>query len=173
MPHAAIIGQTTSGKTFLGQQLAKGFQAAGVGVLVLHKPREPWPYANWQTSDPERFLAKFWQCQRCAVFMELADNGVSKWDERFHKCFTEGRHNGHRCFYLSQRAATVHPAIRENCESLYLFTVSAKAATVWSEEFCDTILLKASSIDQYHFLYKRNRYTPATESVLVIKRLSQ
>lgn len=163
MPHAAIVGLTTSGKTFCGQSLAAGFIRAGIKTLVLHKPREPWPRASvyWQTDNPELYLERFWREKSCACFMELADGVVDKFDDRFHLCFTQGRHEGHRCFYLTQRAATVHPAIRENCVSLYLFTVSAKGAALWAEEFCDDTLLKATTLPQYVFLYKENRYTPA------------
>jgi len=168
MPHSAIIGTTTSGKTFLAQKLAEGFIAHGVKTLVLHKPRESWPKKSvfWQTDNPEEFLARFWKEQRCACFMELADSFVDKFDERFHLCFTQGRHEGHRCFYLSQRAASVHPAIRDNCVSLYLFTVTAKAAALWSEEFCDESLMRAVRLPQYHFLHKRDRFAPAVVSTL-------
>lgn len=170
MPHGAIIGMTTSGKTTLGKEMARGFRSRGIATLVLHKPREPWPdnSVSWQTCDPETFLAKFWASRGCAVFMELADGAVSKWDERFQKCFTEGRHEGHRCFYLSQRAATVHPAIRENCESLYLFTVTRAAAKLWADEFCDDALLAAPTLPQYHFVMKPNRFTPASVKKLTL-----
>jgi len=168
MPHATIAGMTMSGKTFLAQTNARAFRAAGVGTLVLHKPGERWPEAcaNWQTDDPEKFLVKFWKAQRCACFMELSDAAVSKWDERFHACFTRGRHHGHRCFFVTQRAATVHPAIRENCESLYLFTCGAKGAAVWAEEFCDNVLLAAATLPQYNFMYKPTRYAPAKRMIL-------
>lgn len=170
MPHGAIIGMTTSGKTTLAKEMAKAFRARGVETLVLRKPREVWPAASasWQTDDPERFLSAFWQSKSCACFMELSDGAVSKWDERFHKCFTEGRHEGHRCFYISQFASTVHPVIRGNCESLYLFTVDYDGAKKWSSSFCDVALLDAVKLPQFHFLMKANRYTPAVERNLTI-----
>ena len=163
MPHRAIIGQTGSGKTFAAQASARKYRGAGVGVLVLHKPREPWPAdcVNWQTDDPERFLRMFWKSRQCACFMELADAEVSKWDDRFHLCFTQGRHEGHRCFYLSQRAGQVHPNIRENCESLCLFSVGMKGAKLWAEEFNDAALIGAVTLEPRWFYFKRSRYLPA------------
>lgn len=164
MPHGAIIGMTTSGKTFLARKMARQFRAQGIPTLVLHKPREPWhaSEASWQTSDPDAFLQKFAATKSHACFMELSDSRVDKFDDRFHKCFTEGRHDGHRCFYLSQRAATVHPAIRENCESLYLFTVDWDAAKIWATTFVDKKLLDAPTLERHWFLHKPNRYTAAT-----------
>ena len=161
---------TTSGKTTLAKQLALSFRKFDVPTLVLHKPREPWDKscASWQTCDPEEFLFKFARTQKHACFMELADGSVDKYDSRFHKCFTEGRHDGHRCFYLSQRAATVHPAIRENCESLYLFTVDWDAAKIWSTTFVDKELLNAPYLPPHYFLHKPNRYTPAVKRKLTL-----
>lgn len=170
MPHGAIIGMTTSGKTTLGKQLAASFMRANLPTLVLHKPREPWPdlSATWQTENPDEFLWKFARVQSHCCFMELADGLVDKYDSRFHTCFTQGRHDGHRCFYLSQRAATVHPAIRENCESLYLFTVDWDAAKIWSTTFVDRKLLEAPSLPPHFFLWKPNRYTPAMQKHLTV-----
>ncbi len=93
--------------------------------------------------------------------MELADADVDKWDARFHLCFTQGRHEGHRCFYISQRAGQVHPNIRENCESLCLFAVGMKAAKLWAEEFNDPALLGAVQLLPHSFLFKPSRYQPA------------
>ncbi len=161
MPHRAVIGQTGSGKTFAAQQMARDFRRRGVGVLGLHKPREPWPAdcVSWQTADADEYLRMFWAARGCACFMELADADVEKSDDRFHRCFTQGRHEGHRCFYLSQRAAQVHPNIRENCESLCLFSVGMKGAKLWAEEFNDVALLGAASLDpkEHYFFYKASR----------------
>lgn len=161
---------TTSGKTTLGKQFCESFYRRSIPTLVLHKPREPWPvnFASWQTEDPDEFLYKFVRVQSHACFMELADGLVDKYDSRFHACFTQGRHDGHRCFYLSQRAATVHPAIRENCESLYLFTVDWDAAKIWATTFVDKKLLDAPNLKPHEFLHKPNRYTPAVLRTLEI-----
>lgn len=156
MPHGAILGMTTSGKTWAAQQQARDFRRRGIGVLVLHKPREPWPAdcVSWQTDNPDEFLRMFWAARCCACFMELADADVEAADTRFHKCFTQGRHEGHRCYFLSQRAAQVHPNIRENCTSLFLFAVATKAAKLWADEFNDPALLGASGLNpQQHFCY--------------------
>lgn len=163
MAHRAIVGQTGSGKTFAAQRMALAYATRGIGVLVLHKPREAWKLVgkSWETDDPDAFLRMFWAARSCACFMELADADVSKFDERFHKCFSQGRHEGHRCFYITQRAGQVHPNIRENCESLCLFAVGMKAAKLWTEEFNDDLLLFTSTLQPHEFFFKANRYVPA------------
>jgi hypothetical protein len=164
--HAAICGQTGTGKTYLAQRLAIEFRQLGKGVIVLHKPREPWSGVNWQTDNPELFIRKFWRCQHVIAFMEFADARVEKMDTRFHDCFSQGRHNGIRCFFLSQRAAQVHPTIRENCSGLYLFGCGAKGAAVWAEEMCDDELLAAATLPPRQFYYKPNRFEPAKPRIL-------
>lgn len=159
MPHAAIIGMTTSGKSTLAKKLCEEFNRAGVPTLALCKPGEPYP-AQWQTTDADAFLAKFWASRGCAAFMEMSDVGIDKFDTRFHEPFSKGRHHGHRVFYVSQRHTQVHPCIRENCENLYLFRVSQKSAAIWAEEFADDGILAATSAPRYHFVMC-GRYTPA------------
>lgn len=163
--HAAIIGSTGSGKTFLAQSLARNAASKGRGVLVLHKEREPWPLPRsplvWQTHDAEAFLRMYWAARSCDCFMELADADVDKFDGRFHRCYTQGRHEGHRNFYLSQRAAMVHPNIRENCSSLYLFAVPIKGARLWADEFNDDTLQQATTLPPHVFFYKPSRFQPA------------
>lgn len=163
MWHGAFIGMTGSGKTFAAQQTAASYIAGGRGVLVLRKPLEPWPAlsASWQTSDPEAFLWKYERARSCACFMELADAYVSKWDARFHRCFQDGRHYGHRAFYISQRGAQVHPNIRDNCGLLWLFGCTDDAAKTWANEFRDETLLRAAEFPPRWFFYKASRYQPA------------
>lgn len=171
MPHRAIVGQTGSGKTFAAQQIARDAVSAGRGVLVLHKPREQWPLPRsplvWQTSDPDAFERMYWKAKSCLCFMELADADVEKHDARFWKMFTQGRHEGHRNFYLSQRAAQVHPNIRENCESLMLFSVPMKGAKLWADEFNDAELLNAVKLPPRWFYFKESRFKPAALMTLI------
>lgn len=182
--HTAIIGQTGSGKTFGAQQLARDMVSRGIKTVVLRKPSEAWPSssASWQTDNPDTYLRMYWASKNVACFMELADAAVSKYDERFHKCFTEGRHDGRHNFYLTQRGAQVHPNIRENCRSLLIFSVAVKAANLWADEMNDLRLINApipeaiipenmrasenrpcgaASLPPHWFFYKPNRFTPA------------
>lgn len=181
--HTACLGQTGSGKTFATQCIAASIITQGMKTIVLHKPDEPWSAASasWQTHDPEEYLRMYWASRNVACFMELSDADVGKYDKRFHDCFTRGRHGGRHNFYLSQRAAQVHPNIRENCASLLLFSVGKAAANLWAEEMNDPRLVSgpipssimtadqlagdvkcgAMALPKHYFFYKPNRYTSA------------
>lgn len=178
MPHGAIIGTTTSGKTFLARQLSKQVKAAGVETIALHKPREPWgkDEITWQTTHIEIFLSYIEERnainrQRIAdglaplggfwASMELSDAAAAKYDERVRKLFTEGRHDGHVFNYLAQRGVQVHPDIRENCVRLYLFACLGDAAKEWSREFNDAELKKAVNLRPRYFMLKTGRFEKA------------
>lgn len=152
--------------------------------MALHKPREPWligKEVSWQTADAERFLAEIevqsWYNNKngtsTAAFMELSDAGVDKYDERIRKLFREKRHDGFRFFYLTQRAATVHPDIRENCTCLYLFTCGGAGAKLWADEFVDDEILKAAKLPAHYFVHKPDRYTPAVVRILQLPKASK
>lgn len=177
MPHGAIIGSTTSGKTFLARFLAREYMGKKAEVIALHKPREPWGKNEvvWQTQHVNLILDKIEERNRenqnliakginpiggFVVFLELSDAAAAKYDERIRKLFTEGRHDGHICHYLSQRGVQVHPDIRENCIRLYLFACLGNAAKEWATEFNDVELKKAGSLPPYYFAYKASRFAP-------------
>lgn len=174
--HGAILGMTESGKTFLARQMARDFRKSDIRTIVLRKELEPWSTkeAWFQTDNPEEFLSQYERIGRdnqrtgnsAVCFMELADADVDKYDIRFHRCFTRGRHMGFRCYYMTQRAASVHPAIRENCSQLYIFTVARKGAQLWADEFCDEEILKAATLPSHRFIHKETRYAPARFRVL-------
>lgn len=161
--HGTIAGMTMSGKTFLAQRLAAKFKRSRIQTLILRRPGEAWPAdaVSWSTEDPDAFLAMFGRARGCACFLELADADVGHTDKRFHACFSKGRHLGHRCYFLSQRAAQVHPTIRENCTELYLFTSGAKGAAIWAEEFADDAILKAATLPRFSFIHKPTRFDQA------------
>jgi hypothetical protein len=185
--HTAVLGLTGSGKTHAAKCIARSLRRAGWGTIVLHKPGEHWgdDCASWKTDDPQRFARQYWRCRNVAAFMELADADVPKYDEEFRAMFTRGRHEGRHNFYLSQRAAQVHPDIRENCKSLLLFMATKNGAKLWADEKGDERLLNlpipleiippeikahidpqnpprgAMGLPPFWFLYKPAGYIPA------------
>jgi len=180
MPHAAIIGMTESGKTYLAKYLAKMYKSKGYETLALHKPDEPWSNeeVTKQTTDLDLLLDLIETRNEenkhkienlgfpsqlingYIVFMELSDANAEKYDSRIHSQFTAGRHKGHMLHYLSQRSAIVHPTIRENCGILYLFNCHSTQAKDWSIEFNDKELLNASKLPVHWFYHKKSRMQP-------------
>jgi hypothetical protein len=170
MPHGIIAGMTLSGKTHLAKTLAQGALNRGAGVCVLHKPREEWPLvgdALFQTEDPELFLRVVRGARSCICFVEMTDarysdgNPIDKNDVRFHALATDSRHEGHEVFFLCQRPVALDPSIRENVSRLFLFRVGDMSASRLAEEFSDPALLRAPTLERYHYLEKPDTFTPS------------
>jgi hypothetical protein len=149
------LGQGKSGKTTLCKQMAAGFRKGGVGVLALTLPHDNWPAANWQTSDPARFVTMFNKAEKCACFIEFSDASVGKYNTAFSDMFTKGRHRGHRVFGIAQRHTQIHPTIRDQWDAFWLFSCGIKTADILADEFGDAAILEAATYPRYKYLLKR------------------
>jgi hypothetical protein len=87
--HGLFLGETGSGKTTRAQGVAGELRRAGLGVLA-HIPAgvPPWPEANRCIYEPARFIETVNASRRCAVFVEMSDASVSKYNEDFTKLAT-------------------------------------------------------------------------------------
>lgn len=174
MAHGLIIGMTESGKSHLAKSLARSIAALGAGVLVLHKPNEPWPLPRaahvWQTADPERFLAIARRAVSCSAFLEMTDarhgadpegEQIDVYDRRFHALATDSRHNGLQCFFIAQRSASIHPNIRENCGRVFLFKCGPLTARTVYDETAEPLFLKAPDLPMRHYIERLRAGEPA------------
>lgn len=160
--HGLFLGETGSGKTNLAQCVAGGFRRAGLGVLA-HIPQgvPPWAAADRCIYDAERFIDTVNRARRCAVFVEMSDASVSKYNDDFIKLATWARNLGHRCFFIAQRHTQINPTIRDQCGRLWLFRVGPKTADILAEEFVDDTLRQACALADWHYMFKE-RGKPAT-----------
>jgi hypothetical protein len=158
--HGIVLGECGSGKSYLcANILAKGFRAAGVGVLA-HIPggTPPWVFSDRCLYDAAAFIELAMRARRCAIFIEMSDAGVSKYDGDFCRLATFSRHLGHRCFFIAQRHTQISPVIRDQCAMLWLFRVGWKTAEVLAEEYVDEALRGAPGLpDRAHFFKERGR----------------
>jgi energy-coupling factor transporter ATP-binding protein EcfA2 len=160
--HGLFLGETGSGKTTLARACAGVFRRSGIGVLA-HIPAgvPPWPEADRCIYEPGRFIETANLARRCAIFIEMADASVSKYNEDFTKLATWARNLGHRCFFIAQRHTQINPTIRDQCGHLWLFRVGVKTASILAEEFVDPALEQAPDLADWHYLLKK-RGVPAT-----------
>lgn len=158
--HAAVIGMTESGKTYLMQRgLAPKGRAAGQRVLVLDKWKDPAWKADWMTNDLFAFIAKAKASRRCMLIVEEAGNWGR--EPEFEWLVTQARHWGHSTYYLSQYHAQVPPIVRVNVRRLFLFTVSADSAKVWANEFAQPeISSLCAKLPPFHFVYADKKQRP-------------
>jgi hypothetical protein len=133
--HVLIIGRTLSGKSTLGKRLSHYYKSQGFGILVLDPTCDPDWQADFQTSDPERFLQVYWKSRNCMAFVDESGDAIGRYNKVMNATATRGRHNGHLNHYLMHRHTQVDNIIRDQCTRLFLFSASAKDGDALSEEF--------------------------------------
>jgi hypothetical protein len=162
--HAFINGGTMSGKTYLAQALAKEYQRSGYGVIVLDPMDDP----SWNADRQFRTMPEFLKCANqatnCVLFVDEVGQTIGRNPPpEVEWLATRARHWGHRVFFIGQDPVQVKPIIRDQCGELFLFQVSQRRADLWSENFADPDLLKATGLEKYNFIHKR-RHEPGTIS---------
>jgi hypothetical protein len=160
--HCLTLGSCGTGKTYFNQRLAAGFQKAGMGVLALiPQGFPPWPEADRTLYDPAVFLDTAHKARRCALFIEMSDANISRYDNEFIHLATFSRHLGHRCFFIAQRHTQISATIRDQCGTLFIFRVGAKTAAILAEEFVDPALNDAPTLQGHSYIVKQHG-KPAT-----------
>lgn len=135
MAHVLILGMTESGKTTLARNLAAYYKYQQWGVLVLDPLKDPRWSCDFITDDQEEFLDVFWRSRRCIAFLDEGGESVGRYDTAMQQTATRGRHWGHSCHFIAQRATQLAPIVRDQCSRLYLFCSSVKDGRLMSEEF--------------------------------------
>lgn len=167
MAHSLILGQTESGKTCLGKQLAGAHLQAGKLVLVLDPMNDPgWP-ATYKTTDPQVFLEYVWANQSAHVFIDESGKMVGRYDDEMERTATEGRHFGHSLYYLSQRGAQLNTTVRSQCRHLFLFQMHLDDCKQLAKDFNSPELLKASTLPQFEFFHAQ-RFKPVERGRVTI-----
>lgn len=153
MAHVLILGMTESGKTTLARNLAHVYKRSGRGVLVLDPLCDPRWNADYATDDQDRFLEVFWQSKRCYAFLDEGGESVGRYNESMQKCATRGRHWGHSCHFIAQRAMQLAPIVRDQCTHLFLFCSSLRDGKVLAEEWNRPELERCTELKQGEYIH--------------------
>lgn len=153
MAHVLILGMTESGKTTLAANLVKVYKRNQYGVIVLDELQDPRWQADYITDDPEEFLQVFWQSRECIAVIDEGGESVGRYDKAMQKTATRGRHWGHSCHYIAQRASQLAPIVRDQCTHLFLFCSSAKDGKLLAEEWNKPELAECSNFKQGEYIH--------------------
>lgn len=153
MAHSLIVGMTESGKSTLGKKLSQLQRAAGFGIIVLDPMNDPGWDADYRSGDPGEFLARVWDSERCHVFVDEAGDAIGRYDATMQQLATKGRHWGHSCYFLTQRAAQLAFTVRAQCRHVFVFTSAKEDCKILAAEFNKPELLEANSLAQGEFIH--------------------
>lgn len=144
---------TESGKTTKARQLAANYRRQGIGVIVLDPLRDPAWQADFITDDQEEFLDVFWRSRSCAAFLDEGGESVGRYDLAMQKTATRGRHCGHSCHYIAQKATQLAPIVRDQCSYLYLYTSGLTSCKMLAEEFNKPEILNGTQLQRFSYFF--------------------
>lgn len=69
---------------------------------------------------------------------------------------TRGRHWGHKCHFITQRAKQIGTNIRTQCSNAVIFKQSLDDTKDLSNEFVDPMINEAHKLEKGEFIYHRD-----------------
>ena len=148
--HALFVGMTESGKTSLAKIMAKEIKEQGYNVIVLDPLMDEWP-CDYITREADEFLEVAKTNTQCLCVIDEAGESVGHFDKQRHWLATRGRHFGHTCFFLAQRAQMISPNVRDQCGVAYIFRVSNDDSKILANEYGYDELKKLNNLAQFEF----------------------
>lgn len=156
MAHCLIIGRTLSGKTTFAKKKAAALAANGHHIIVLDPFLDPEWKATFITSDQEEFLDAVWRNRNCGVFVDEGGSTIGKYNKVMDELATRGRHWGHKCFFITQRAKQLSTTVRTQCSELVIFKQSQLDTKDLSNEFVEPVIMGADKLNKGEFYYVRD-----------------
>jgi len=126
--HWLVTGISGSGKSRVMKQVViPGWRANGVRVAVLDPLEAPGWGADFQTSDPFRFMDVV---QRSSGIVAVIDEYAQvasdyKAAKRVEWCATVARNRSILSYFLAQRSMMIPPNVRNQCTNALLFQQTA------------------------------------------------
>lgn len=160
-----VFGPTLSGKTTLSMKLSEQYwKKHQTRSLVLDPYAENWGEHAKVFTDEKEFWEAAWQTTDSLIVVEEASTTISR-DRELIPVFTRMRHNRHSLMVIGHNGTDLLPAMRHSLTTLFLFKQPESAAKIWSENFAETGLLKATELKQYEFIRYESYGTPVKQKL--------
>ena len=153
MAHSLVVGMTESGKSTLAKRLVMDWRHRGRAVLVLDALHDPAWHCDFLTSSGPEFQAVVRGSRNCLVVVDEAGEYVGQYDKELSWLATRGRHWGHSCLFVAQRASQISRLVRDQCSFLMCFAVSKYDARILSDEWGRDELLDAPQLPRGTCIY--------------------
>jgi hypothetical protein len=142
---------TESGKTSLAKIMCQKIRDSGYPVLVLDPLTDPGWQADFITTSADKFLKVAKTNTRCLCIIDEAGESVGQFDKERHWLGTRGRHYGHTCFFVAQRAQMIARTVRDQCGVAYIFRLGMDDAKILANEYGYQELKSINSLKQFEF----------------------
>lgn len=163
--HLGIFGMTESGKSTTAKVLIEVFKKKGVSSLLLDPLEDPSFNADFKTSDPDLFMKVVFSSEKCLVIVDESGDAIGHYNPVMQKLATKGRHWGHTCIFLTQKATQIPPIIRDQMGAVFLFGSGSQSCKAIAEEFNSKEFLTGSELKKGEFIYKTRFGSPVRGSI--------
>lgn len=161
------MGRTLSGKTTFVEKKSKSiYRLHNRKLIVLDPLLDPrWsnginPGDIFITNNQAKFLHAVWNSKNCIVVVDEAGESIGKYNEVMNRLATRGRHYGHKCFFITQRAKQISTTIRTQCSEIAIFKQSKDDTKDLANEFVEPMINEAHTLENGQFIYVRNGLKP-------------
>lgn len=88
------------------------------------------------------------------VIIDESGDMIGRYGGEMNQLATRARHNGHDCFFITQRAKQLDTTIRANCHNLICFKQSLNDTKELANEFVDDFINQAHTLRKGQYIYK-------------------
>lgn len=145
-----------SGKTTFAKKKAASLKNSGKNIIVLDPFLDPEWNATFITNNSDEFLEAVWANRSCAVFVDEAGSSIGKYSPIMEELATRGRHWGHKCYFITQRAKQLSTSLRAQCSEIVIFKQSLNDTKDLADEFVEPQINQAHSLNMGEFIYVRH-----------------
>jgi hypothetical protein len=164
---------TESGKTTYAKKLVSAFKQQGIKSIVLDILCDPDFNADYQTNKQDEFLKTVWNSRSCIVVIDEGAEAVGQYNKAMFSLATRGRHWGHTCVFITQRATGIAPIVRDQCGAVVLFKAGVKNGEMLAEDFSCLELKDCTKLDKGQYLYKSRFGVLKTGNVFTERKVEQ
>ena len=105
------------------------------------------------------------------VFVDESGDAIGHYNPTMQRLATKGRHWGHSCFFITQKATQIPPIIRDQCGQVFLFGSGSQSAKAIAEEFNSKEFLKATELKQGEYIHKTRFGAVSKDSIFRIAEI--
>lgn len=135
------------------EYIDKGFQ---VGVLDPHL--DPGWDADFLTDKQEDIIYYADSTTKNLLIVDEAGEMIGRYGRTMNRLATMGRHRGHKCMFLAQRAMQLDPTTRSQCTHVIAFEQCKKDAILLSDDFNCEEFLEAPRLQQGEAIIRRKGF---------------
>lgn len=152
--HNIIIGMTGSGKSsLLKWEIIPKFRKRGIKSAVLDPLGDPGFGADWQTKNPDQFLAYAFKVQNHILIVDEGGQAIGRYNKPMLALATTVRHRGNFSFFVTHGVTDLSKTIREQCANVFLFACSRDNFEMIADRWDQPELLNMPRLDAGQFYF--------------------